>query len=390
MERNRLYYQMPYVKEFQASVLSCKKNEKGLYEVILSQTAFYPEGGGQPYDTGVLGGRKVTAVYEKENQVIHYTDGALEEGSLVTGVIDWELRYEYMQHHSGEHIYSGLVHRHWGYDNVGFHMGKDEVTIDFNGPLTWEQALEIEKETNRLIYDNLPVIETYPSPEELKELPYRSKKELTGDVRIIEIPGGDICACCGTHVERTGEIGILKITGLMNYKGGVRLFLLCGQKARLDYEDRLQKTVSISRLLSAKPEKIVEAVEKMKAENNEKTMMIHNLHHQIFEMKTESLPNSENRLIIWENHMNPVYLRQFCTMLYEKGKGSVVLVLSPHEKEEGVWQYALGSSQTDMRSFSKGMNQALSGKGGGSALMVQGTLKAEKEAVEQIFFSLEV
>ena len=382
MDQNRLYYATPYVKTFMCTVISCTKNKKGTGDTILNQTAFYPEGGGQPSDTGALNGVKVLHVSEKGEEIIHELEAPLEEGVLAEGVIDWQKRYDNMQQHTGEHIFSGLVHKHFGYDNVGFHMGTDEVTVDFNGVLTQEQLDELEDEANQLIYDNVPVKVFYPSKEELEELDYRSKKELTGLVRIVEIPGGDICACCGTHVETTGEVGLIKLRTMINYKGGVRISMLCGRRALMDYRERLKDEIRISNLLSAKLALVPDAVEKMKNESQEKDLALGRLWQQLLEKKAESYPESTEVLAVFEEGLSPVQLRQLATMLYEKGKGKIVGVFSGNEDEQ-VYQYALGSSQADMRKLSKAMNGALNGRGGGSNLMAQGTFKAAESAIRE-------
>lgn len=382
MDQNRLYYATPYVKTFMCTVISCTKNKKGTWDTILNQTAFYPEGGGQPSDTGALNGVKVLHVSEKGEEIIHELEAPLEEGVLAEGVIDWQKRYDNMQQHTGEHIFSGLVHKHFGYDNVGFHMGTDEVTVDFNGVLTQEQLDELEDEANQLIYDNVPVKVFYPSKEELEELDYRSKKELTGLVRIVEIPGGDICACCGTHVETTGEVGLIKLRTMINYKGGVRISMLCGRRALMDYRERLKDEIRISNLLSAKLALVPDAVEKMKNESQEKDLALGRLWQQLLEKKAESYPESTEVLAVFEEGLSPVQLRQLATMLYEKGKGKIVGVFSGNEDEQ-VYQYALGSSQADMRKLSKAMNGALNGRGGGSNLMAQGTFKAAESAIRE-------
>ena len=382
MDQNRLYYATPYVKTFMCTVISCTKNKKGTWDTILNQTAFYAEGGGQPSDTGALNGVKVLHVSEKGEEIIHELEAPLEEGVLAEGVIDWQKRYDNMQQHTGEHIFSGLVHKHFGYDNVGFHMGTDEVTVDFNGVLTQEQLDELEDEANQLIYDNVPVKVFYPSKEELEELDYRSKKELTGLVRIVEIPGGDICACCGTHVETTGEVGLIKLRTMINYKGGVRISMLCGRRALMDYRERLKDEIRISNLLSAKLALVPDAVEKMKNESQEKDLALGRLWQQLLEKKAESYPESTEVLAVFEEGLSPVQLRQLATMLYEKGKGKIVGVFSGNEDEQ-VYQYALGSSQADMRKLSKAMNGALNGRGGGSNLMAQGTFKAAESAIRE-------
>lgn len=291
--------------------------------------------------------------------------------------------YDNMQQHTGEHIFSGLVHKHFGYDNVGFHMGTDEVTVDFNGIITQEQLDALEDEANQLIYDNVPVHVFYPSKEELEQLDYRSKKELTGVVRIVEIPGGDICACCGTHVETTGEVGIIKLRTMINYKGGVRISMLCGRRALIDYRERLKDEIRISNLLSAKLALVPEAVEKLKNESQEKDMVNGRLCQQLLEKKVESYPESGEVLAVFEEGLSPVQLRQLSTMLYEKGKGKIVGVFSGKEEEQ-VYQYALGSSQADMRKLSKAMNSELNGRGGGSELMAQGTFKAGEKEIREV------
>lgn len=378
----KLYYERPYVKQFDAEVTGCIPDKDGKYLVRLSRTAFYPEGGGQPADTGTLGEARVLDVRERAEGIVHITDRPLIENSLVTGILDWERRFSHMQNHSGEHLFSGVVHKYYGFDNVGFHMGKDEVTVDFNGILTLEQAEEVEAEVNELIWQNIPVLETYPSKEELNELNYRSKKELSGQVRIIEFPGADVCACCGTHVMTAGEIGILKVTGLMRYKGGVRISLLCGREALLDYRRKLKAVQGISVLLSAKPDSVLESVTKLKEDGAKKDGDLSRLIRELFAYKTAQYPASGNPLLVFEEHLLPAQLRQFTTMLYEEKKGCVVLVCSG---EDGLFQYAAGSSESDMREFSRRLNEKLNGRGGGNALLAQGTFQTSFQEIRKVF-----
>lgn len=379
----KLYYRRPYVKTFEASVAECSRREDGTFEVLLDRTAFYPEGGGQPSDKGTLGDASVLDVKEKNDVVIHVTDKSFAVGEMVEGAVDWERRFGYMQNHSGEHLLSGIVHKRYGLDNVGFHMGKEEVTVDFNGILTLEQLEDIELEVNDLIWQNLPVLESFPSKEELDRLDYRSKKELTGEVRIIEIPGGDVCACCGTHVMATGEIGLVKVTGMIHYKGGVRVTMVCGKAALLDYHRKQTRVLSISVSLSAKSEEITEAVERLKEEAKKKGETISRLSDELLKRKAEEYPFSEEPLAVFEEELSPVQLRKFCTLLYEGGKGSVVLVCS---EEDGSFRYALGSGQQDMRSLSKALGGKLNGRGGGSALMAQGTFQASRDEIIRTFY----
>lgn len=378
----KLYYQIPYVKEFEAQVLSCSEGKKG-YEIVLNRTAFYPEGGGQPSDTGSLGGVRVLEVKERNGEIIHFTDEPLTEGDTVKGIVDWEVRFTNTQQHSGEHIVSGLIHRHFGYDNVGFHMGREEVTLDLNGSITWEQLMEIEKEANQVVYANLPVRVYYPTPEELKALDYRSKKELTGEVRIVEYPGADICACCGTHVERTGEIGAIKFLSLMNYKGGVRISMLCGEKAMEDYRRKTDQTISISALLSAKPDALTEAVERLKREDAEKDGTIARMWRELMALKAERFPEGENLLLVFEEGLSPVAIRQFCDLLLKEKKGRTAAVFSGSDADG--YSYCVGSTERNVREDGKKLNASLNGRGGGSPQMIQGTFHAPASEIRTVF-----
>ncbi len=230
METTKLYYEDAYLREFDAAVLSCQE-EQGRYLVVLDRTAFYPEGGGQPADHGVLGGVAVTDVQERNGVVCHTCAGPLAVGSTVHGAIDWQRRFDHMQQHSGEHIVSGMLCAAFHCDNVGFHMGTDVVTIDYNADIRWEQVLEVEQEANRYIWEDHPCRVTFPSPAEREALPYRSKKTLTGAVRLTEFPGADLCACCGTHVSGSGQVGLVKFLSCQKFREGVRLELVCGGRA---------------------------------------------------------------------------------------------------------------------------------------------------------------
>lgn len=378
----KLYYERPYVKNFEARVLECRPGKEGVYEIILDRTAFYPEGGGQPADRGSLGEAQVLDVKERGEEILHITDRPLEAGSSIEGAVDWSRRLNHMQNHSGEHILSGIVHKHYGLDNVGFHMGKDEVTVDFNGTLTMEQIEAAEEEANEIIWRNVPILESFPSKEELSAMDYRSKKELSGQVRIIEIPGTDVCACCGTHVANTGEIGMLKVTGMTRYKGGVRVSMLCGIAAFEDYRAKQRSVTGISVLLSAKPRGILEAVEKLKAEGAAKEERISGLYEELLERRAGEYEKSSSPLAVLEDGLGPVQLRQLCTRLYEEEKGSIVLVCSG---EEGLYQYALGSAHKDMKAFCRTLNERLEGRGGGSPLMAQGTFRASWSQIQKAF-----
>ena len=209
MKTEKLYYADAFISEFPATVLSCEPGKSG-WQVVLDCTAFYPEGGGQPADHGTLGAVHVTDVHEKDGVIFHTCDWPVETGALVTGRIDWPRRFDHMQQHSGEHILSGILCADYHCDNVGFHMGADTVTIDYNADISWEQALAAERKANEIIWADREADISFPGPEELEALNYRSKKELTGSVRIVTFPEADCCACCGTHVLRAGQVGLVR------------------------------------------------------------------------------------------------------------------------------------------------------------------------------------
>lgn len=375
----KIYYENQYIQEFDAAVLECEKEGK-FYQVLLDRTAFYPEGGGQPSDTGVLGEASVAKVLEKSGKIYHETDLPLEPGSRVHGRIDWKQRFDNMQNHCGEHILSGLIHEKYGFDNVGFHMGKELITLDINGVLNAVQIRELENHANEVIMKNLRVRSWYPKPEELAGLSYRSKKELEGMVRIVDIPGTDSCACCGTHVAFTGEIGLLKITGFMKYKAGTRISMLCGTRALFDYQKKQEKTEKISNLLSAKPEEIDIAAERLKNEAEFKTGKIIELYRLLFMERAKEVKAGTKRYISYEEKLAPVQLRSFADLLMEKAE----LVFLYSQKEEGSFFFAAGSRSLDMKKFSEWLGERLKLRGGGSKLLVQGTVFCTEKELEQV------
>lgn len=286
MSTIKLYEADPYLGEFTAVVEKCI-SEAGIFKVALNQTAFYPEGGGQPADTGILGEARVVDVQESGGIIWHTVTQLLEPGREVTGSIDFERRFSLMQNHSGEHIVSGIITKKYGCSNVGFHMGTDGITMDFDCVLTEEQLAEVELEANSVVLDDVPIRAYYPSSEELKELEYRSKKALSGAVRIVEVEGCDRCACCGTHVSHTGEIRLIKFLRLQNYKGGVRITMLCGERAFEDYCVKHDKLTAAARLLSVKPEQVEESVVRLKEKNIELKRELNQLRKQLRALEEE-------------------------------------------------------------------------------------------------------
>ena len=215
----KLYYVDAYIKDFSAKVIDVVTDSRGI-ALVLDRTAFFPEEGGQSADTGYISDSSVLDVKERDGVIYHYVDKTLDVGTEAVCHINFDERFEKMQCHTAEHIISGAIHRLFGLDNVGFHLGKEEVTMDVNGYVTREQLDEVEMIVNRAVFDNVAVKTYFPSSRELTSLSYRSKLDLTENVRIVEVEGYDLCACCAPHVSRTGEIGLVKILDFEKHRGG--------------------------------------------------------------------------------------------------------------------------------------------------------------------------
>lgn len=380
---NKLFYNEPYLREFDAIVLRCEETKNG-WQVVLDQTAFYPEGGGQPCDLGTLGKSRVTDVREKNSEILHTCDAPLPVGEPVHGTIDWARRFDLMQQHSGEHLVSGLVHTRYGYDNVGFHMGQDVITIDFNGIIDEDGLREIERLANEAVWRNLETNIFYPDRETLAALPYRSKKELSGQVRLVRFPGVDLCACCGTHVARTGEIGLIRLFNCVHFRSGVRIEMLCGQRC-LDYLRRIQEqNHQVSMQLSAKPLETGEAVRRICQELSDAKVRISALEDELFRQKAAQLTGCGN-VLLFENTMSSDSVRKLCDKILSVCDGRCA-VFAGNDKTG--WKYAIGDNSNDLRPLVKVLNTTLNGRGGGKPNFVQGSAMTARTAIEAFFREL--
>lgn len=380
METEKLYYQDPYLTTFTAKVLTCEPAKTG-FLVTLDRTAFYPEGGGQPADHGTLGAAAVTDVHEKDGVIFHTCDAPVETGAAVEGSIDWPRRFDHMQQHSGEHILSGLLCSLYDCDNVGFHLGADTVTIDYNRELTWEQVLEAERRANETIWADTPVEITFPSPEALEQLHYRSKKELTGQVRIVTFPGADCCACCGTHVRRAGEVGLIKVLSCQKFREGVRMEILCGQRAYRYLSQVYDQDHAVAQLLSVKPQDTLAAVERQNAELTAAKQRMTELEDQLFSLRAQALTGLGDVLLV-EPPMRPDGARKLADAV-AKAAGGLAAVFSG---EGNSHVYALVQADGgDITPLVKRLNAALSGRGGGRNGFAQGSVQADESAIRAFF-----
>ena len=379
MEAQKLYYADSHLREFTATVIGCEE-VKGGYAVTLDATAFYPTGGGQNCDLGVLGLAHVLDVKEQGEDIIHLCDAPLEVGGAVTGVIDWDRRFDHMQQHSGEHIVSGLVHGKYGYHNVGFHMGEQLVTIDFDGPLTWEQLQQIENETNAIIWENRPVKVWYPSREELPNVRYRSKKALPWPVRIVEFPGADVCACCGTQVKYTGEIGMVKFVSCVKFKEGVRIEMASGKRALGLFQQVFEQNRQVSQTFSAKILETGAAAQKFNDMLTQEKYRAVGLQKRVFGAIAADYAG-KTRALHFEEGLQPGQVRELADAVAEKAETAIVLSGS----DEAGYAICIISKTADTRELGKAVNTALNGRGGGKPGAFQGSLKATRAQIEAFF-----
>lgn len=379
-ETRRLYYENAETIHFTARVLSCEKVRDG-WLVTLDKTAFYPEGGGQPADHGTFGGVRVLDVHEKDGRILHLTDGPLAVGEEADGNIDPLRRADLMQQHTGEHILSGILHHLYGAENVGFHIGDETVTIDTSIPIRAEQLAEAEYHANVIIWADMPVQVSWPDPDTLANMEYRSKKELEGPVRIVEVEGADRCACCGLHLSRAGEVGLIKTLNLQNYKRGSRITIACGMRALSDYRIKCAEQNEISVLLSAKVNQIAPAVHRLAEENEALKNRLAAAENRLFARLAADVRPGSAPLVLCEE-LAPDGVRRLCSALCEKTSAPCA-AFSP--LMQGGYLYAVGQADrgADVRALGRALNEAFCGRGGGKPGLVQGSIgPAEFETVK--------
>lgn len=376
MSTKKLYYENSYLMSFSAEVLSCEAVKDG-YKTVLDKTAFFPEGGGQRADNGFIGDAPVTDVQEVDGVIYHFSRKPLTVGESYECSIDWKTRFRRMQQHSGEHIVSGVVHGIYGFDNVGFHMEEDYVTVDFSGELTREQLDEVEEKANEAVYSNFPIKCWHPDEEELKALDYRSKLDLTENVRLVEIENVDLCACCAPHLNSTGEIGLIKILDFMRHRGGVRVVIKSGFDALHDYRCKYKSVYDVSGLLSAKQNEIATAVERLQGELDAVRRELYDFKLSVAQKDKENLVAAGDCTYFITDGYDADMMREIAN--YGMVKSSLCLVFSGNSSDG--YSYIIGSNTLDMKKVAKAVNSALNGRGGGRDTMIQGKVAAEKDKI---------
>ena len=379
MPTRKLYYEDPHLQHFSARVVNCRETEKG-FLVTLDATTFYPEGGGQACDLGTLGAARVLDVQEQAEEVLHLCDKPLAEGETVEGVLDWQRRFDLMQQHSGEHIVSGLVHSLLGHHNVGFHVGSDRMEIDFDGPISAEMLALIETRANEAVWLDLPINCWYPSPEELLHTFYRTKKALPWPVRIVQIPLYDSCACCGGHVKRTGEIGLIKILSCVKFHQGVRIELCCGNRALRLLQNVFEQNRQVSQAFSAKILETGAAAQKINETLAAVKYRATAFRNRLFAAIAQDYAG-QSWVLHFEDALDGGELRELATAISGHCDG---LIAAFSGSDADGYSYCL-TGREDLRQLNKEMTEALNGRGGGKPNFQQGSLKATRQQILDFF-----
>ncbi len=376
MFTEKLYYNNSYITDFRATVISCEKSGD-LYKIVLDKTAFFPESGGQKADCGYIGDSFVSYAFEEDNVVYHIANKSVDVSSSYDCRINWKLRFNRMQQHSGEHVVSGIVHSLFGYDNVGFHMEDDYVTVDFSGELTRKKLDLVEDKANEAIYKNYAINCFFPDEDKLNEYDYRSKLELTENVRLVEIENTDLCACCAPHLNSTGEIGIIKILDFMRHRGGVRIIIKSGFDALSDYRQKYKSVYEISGLLSAKQEEISSSVERIINELDSVKREFYAFRQSVACNSRDNLTFVNDVAFLITDGFDADMMREVCNFGADKSKLCIVY----SGDDENGYSYIACSRSGDMKAFAQSHNKALNGRGGGRDTMIQGKITAKKEKI---------
>lgn len=367
MSTEKLYYKDSYINAFEATV-----TKVGDGFVALDATAFFPTAGGQMCDDGYLDECYVSSVKEKDGEILHYTDGSFTVGQKVTGRINFDERIRKMRNHSAEHIVSGIVNKLYGYENVGFHLS-DVVTIDFSGELSSEQITCVEKMANEKVMENVPVEILWPNDEEVVNIEFRAKLELSemSKVRLVKIGDTDLCACCAPHVRNTGEIGVIKILSAERHRGGMRLTMVAGIDAFNVFSQYQNSVTAISGILSVPREDVENGTRALMSEKDRVRLEKANLEMEL----VKSLPTDKNCVFV---DLGPDAQREYCNILKEIHTVAAVFC---GEK------YVIGSKSVNLREKSKEINAAIDGRGGGRPEMISGTAKADRDIINNYFLN---
>lgn len=389
----QLYDLEPYRKSAEVDViyveeLSEKDPQSGArFKVLTSETVFYPEGGGQPGDTGVFVDLKNNKTYEvldtrydfkasdteEENPLIfHFLAEKISSDIPIRQEIDWERRFTHSQQHSTEHILAGLVHNKYGYMNVGFHLGKEYTTIDFDGPLSYQEMQEIVDQANTIVWQNNPIDIKVYTAEEAKNMDYRAKIELNNLVRLIDIPNVDVCACCGTHVKATGDIGLIICTNVEKYRNGVRITFLAGTRAYKYVREQQEISNALVQRLNMPYLDLEEGVLRLENKVNELEALIEDTARSLWD-KAINQSEQNSIIIITEN----IFSSKFLKLLFKNIESNFsILALIENQGNINFFLHETENTYSSNESWYKHLKEEHNARGGGNAQMTQGQIQS--------------
>ncbi|MGN0448245.1 MAG: hypothetical protein ACI4GC_06840 [Acutalibacteraceae bacterium] len=377
-----------YLSEFTCKVTDLYSDDNYLY-IETDRTAFFPEGGGQTSDIGWLNDTDVENVQIIDERILHFVKKTEENvkkfkiGDDLCGKVNMNKRFSDMQQHTGEHIFSGIVHNLYGYDNVGFHLGKEVVTLDFNGNLTEEDICKVEHLVNKAVWDNLEIKLIYPKKEELSAYDYRSKIEIDGQVRLVEIPGVDLCACCAPHVKRTGEVGLVEVVSCEKYKSGVRVSILCGERALTDVRHKLNENHKISVLTASKEKETSQAVERIQNEKEKLAYDLVGMTRELLFLKAQNT-QKQDKIIIFDEKLEGKLLQDFTIEVSKKADSFAACFC----RKDGQYKYCIVSQSVDLRDIGKRLTSEFSGRGGGRPNIQQGSLSGNESKIKEFLLNV--
>ncbi|WP_027626559.1 alanyl-tRNA editing protein [Clostridium lundense] len=376
----KLYYEDVYLNEWQSEIKDII-HEKDKFLIVLDRTAFFPEGGGQPADKGCIDDIEVIDVFEKDNIIYHVVE-KIPENKIVKCKLNFDRRFYYMQQHSGEHLLSAVLYKMYNTNNDGFHMGDDYITIDNSIiNMTEDMVKAVEVMANKYIYKDLPILSYFVENEDLEELKLRKECKVEENIRIVEIKGIDIIACCGTHVCSTGEIGLIKIIKTENYKGMTRIYFKCGRKALEDYEKKHDITTNLSRHYSLVEDEIIE---KAKNDSNEIRRLlkdIKDLKEIISSYVAQDIISGSNSNVITKEFSKEDFehIKMINSEILKKGKYVTILVSTTENKI--LFSNNLNMSLHCGKIFKESLLK-FNGKGGGSDKQAQAAFKNNEDMIK--------
>ena len=388
MKTERLFEEDPYMRTFEAQVTMVKDFD-GRQGVILDRTGFYPTSGGQPHDTGKLEGISVVDVVEEGEIIVHVLDGSIQTEETVRGEIDWERRFGHMQQHTGQHVLSQAFVQAAEAETIGFHLGEERSTLDLSrADISAEVIDQTEQIANRIVFEDREVLIRHVPFDQRHTVPLRKPPKEEDDLRVVEIQGFDFSGCCGTHVKRTGEVGMTKVVRWERYKGGTRVTFLCGERALKDYQKKTDVLRDVCQTMTAGEYDVPAMVlrwkeEKKAAARRIKFLLEETLKFEAQQIREESESTGPVKLVarVFENR-DPGEVQSLVGQLVRLE--DIVVLIGLRDERAHLYFGRSSSVEVDVRPWMEEACRIVQGRGGGSPSMARGSGAAPSKIEEAI------